>query len=157
MKKNAIPNRYKLTQETEPTPDNHFYRLGEAVRKAFEGLTNNLFDHIRIEKVWTGKTEVRIEGESFISLKAGDAFDFLSSARFTHDQKAENEGKECWDLRISEMDDGFGIDMSVTGKTPRECVRAMIQERKNWLRSRLKKLNRFPEFQDYTHLRHCYC
>ena len=155
MKRSERPcNKYKLLQETTLTTDCHYYSLGESVRKAFEGLTDNLYDHVVVEpKRPINAIEVRIEGNSFISLKAGHSFDFLSSARFLY----RKSDQEPWELSVNDMDDGFGMSMSVSAATPRACVKAMIQERKNYLKKMLKDLNKFRTFDDYTRLNHYFC
>jgi hypothetical protein len=151
--KSTIPNKYRLVQETEPTPDCMYYSLGEKVREAFVGLTNNLFDHIRITPYGFGNcVSVEIVGGAYISLCAGMSFDFLSSSKFTFRPDKE----EKWELTVDGMKDGFGHGMGVTAETPRKCILAMIQERKKFIKKTLKDLNKFRNFEDYTRLRYLY-
>jgi len=163
MKRRENTNRYKLVQRSDLTIASEaggkelkrLFDLGEQVRAAFVGLAGNLYDRIEIEPdpYWDDRARFKVSNPSFILLKDGWAFDFLGSCTFSY----RPQDAEPWDLEINGPNDDFGSGMSVSAKTPRECVRAMITERKKDLRRQLASLNRFRDFEDYTHNRHVCC
>lgn len=157
--KKVNTNRYQLVQRMDLTIASEaggkelkrLFDLAEQVRAAFVGLTNDLFDHIEVEpEKWSDeRVMIKLTGSTFISLKAGFAFEFLNSSVFSYRPK----DNEPWELSV-ETDDGFGSGMSITALTPRECVRGMITQRKKYLKEQLASLNRFRDFEDYTYCRH---
>lgn len=140
--------------------------LAQQVRDAFVGVADDLFDYIRISDLYGYYVRISnvygFEPRAMIEIHKNpihcfrDGFKFFSTSSFEYIP----ELKEPWHLSINktdEVDGGFGCQMSITAKTPRQCVLAMIQERKNHLNEALKALRKFKNFQNYTRISHSEC
>jgi hypothetical protein len=126
-----------------------YSKLTEEVRGAFKGIAKELYDNIYV-------SATEFEG-IVIQLKNIDCvfpFDlkFLSNAKFTFNLKH----KEPWSLSV-ETDDNFGVGWSVSAKTARLCVLAVIHEKRKQTMKSLIKLNKFPDTEDYTLCLHGMC
>jgi hypothetical protein len=123
-----------------------YFLLSEEVRAAFEGIVDNLFDHILVTvntTFFTDNIRIKLTGASYCF---PDSFKFLAKSSFNF----RETDKEPWSLDV-ETDDDFGIDWGVGAKTARLCVLAMIREKQKEIIRVQKDLNKFPKTEKYTY------
>lgn len=145
-----------VVEQSQPTKDNQYYWFGQQIKQAFGNLFEHFYGDIQItpDKHGSQQVEITLNNKAVMScFGASGDFEFLATSQFTY----RPDDNEPWDLEIKALRDGFGIDMSVRGKTAKDCVRGMISERKKFLKRQLSDLcRRSRSFENYTRMRHTY-
>jgi hypothetical protein len=119
--------------------------LGELVRAAFDGIADNLYDHIHYsQRMGDSFPDEHLFGLKDVGFAFPDELKFLSTSRFQYG-KINARGNKKWSLEIDSLEDYFGAGMLVYGVTPRDCVLGMIAERKKFLQRDIKKLKKFDK------------
>ena len=131
-----------------------YFDIQEEVRYSFKGIVNDLFDKIHITAPinYSNGSSIQIELKEADHLFK-DSFKFLANSvfnfrPFNYNGKPE---KKPWGL---EAGGDFGNDSSVSAKTARLCVLAVIQEKRKNVEKILKDLKHFPKTKDYVFYPH---